>query len=146
MSWLVCAPVLELAAWGHPAFATFALALAVFVFRDGFAQRKQRLRREQAPEGSRARHVRWAPLSVLVMVGSMFGGLASSVFLRSWSPLATFHGKLGLISAVAFAVLWWLGRRLEAGKREEANRHGVLGVLTLFLAGVTGLLGISLLP
>jgi hypothetical protein len=138
--------VLELAAWGHPAFATFALGFAFFVFRDGFAQRKLRLRREPAPEGSRARHVRLAPLSVLVLVGSMVGGLASAVFLRGWSPLATFHGKLGLLSALAFAALWWLGRRLEAGKREEANRHGVLGVLALFAAGVTGLLGISLLP
>jgi hypothetical protein len=138
--------VLELTAWGHPAFATFALAMAVFAFRDGFAQRKLRLRREPAPEGSRARHVKWAPVAVLVMVGSMFGGVASAVFIRGWSPLATFHGKLGVWSVLSFAALWWLGRRLEAGQRGEANRHGVLGVLALFAAGVTALLGISLLP
>lgn len=138
--------MLELASWAHPAFAVVVLALSVFVFRDGFAQRKVRLRRQPAPEGSRARHVKWAPWSVGLMAAVAVGGVGSSVLIRGWAPLATFHGKLGVGATLAFGALWWLGRKLQAGERQVANQHGVLGVLALFAAGLTGLLGISLLP
>ena len=136
----------DLLVWGHPAFATLTLLLAFFVFRDGFLQRKQRLRREPAPPGARARHLRLAPLTVGFMVGTMVGGLGSAVGLRGWKPLGTVHGLAGVVSAALFVALYVLGRRLEAGRRDEANRHGVIGVLAVMLAGLTGVLGISLLP
>lgn len=136
----------ELAAYAHPALATVTLFFAYLVFRDGFAQRKQRLRRVTAPAGSWARHVKWAPWSVALMVASAIGGVGSAVFVREWKPLNTVHGWGGLLSTLGFVALWWLGRKLEKGQRDGANAHGVLGLLALFLAGFTGVLGISLLP
>lgn len=133
-------------AWGHPALAALTLVLAFYVFRQGFHQRVQRLRRVQAPAGSYQRHVKLAPYSVGLLVLSTLGGLGSAVALRGWKPLATFHGWLGVASAVAFVGLWLLGRKLTAGKKDLAGAHGVLGLLALFAAGLTGLLGISLLP
>lgn len=133
-------------AYGHPVMAAVTLVLAFYVFRQGFHQRIQRLRRVKAPEGSYARHVKLAPWSVALLVASSLGGLGSAVFLRGWKPLATFHGWLGLASALAFLGLWLLGRQLTAGKRQLAGSHGVLGLLAMFAAGLTGVLGISLLP
>ena len=136
----------ELLVYGHPAVATVAIVVALFVFRDGFAQRKLRLARVTPPEGSRARHIRLGPLSAALIIGASVGGLGSAIVLREWKPLGTFHGWLGLVTAALFALMWWLGRKLVAGERVFAARHGVLGLLAAFAAGVTGILGISLLP
>ncbi|MBM4778139.1 MAG: hypothetical protein GQE15_10610 [Archangiaceae bacterium] len=132
--------------YGHPALATVTLLLAWFVFRAGFHQRIQRLRRVTAPPGSLARHLKLGPLSVALFVASAIGGLGSAVFLRDMKPLATFHGILGIVSTLVFVGLWLLGRQLTSGKKHLANTHGVLGLLSLFAAGLTGVLGISLLP
>lgn len=140
------APVKELLVYGHPALAAFAILFAFVVYRDGFAQRKVRLRRVTAPEGSRARHIKLGPWSAALIIGASLGGLGSAILLRDWKPLGTFHGWLGVITAVLFALMWWLGRQLISGKKELAARHGVIGLLALFAAGVTGILGISLLP
>ena len=133
-------------AYLHPVMATVALLLAWVVFRLGFHQRTLRLRRTPAPEGSYARHVRLGPWSSGLLIASCFGGLGSAVLLRGRKPLDTFHGKLGVASALMFAALWWLGRPLARGDKTHAGRHGVLGVFSLFAAGLAGLLGISLLP
>ena len=137
---------LELLTYGHPLLATISLLLAFLVFRDGFAQRTQRLRRIQAPPEKRPRHIKLGPWSSALMLISAAGGILSAVFLRKWAPLATFHGKLGVATALVFALMWWLGRRLVAGEKELANRHGIIGLLSLFAGGLTGLLGISMLP
>lgn len=130
----------------HPAMATVALLLSWVVFRQGFHQRTQRLRRVPAPAGSYARHVKLGPWNVGLLVASAVGGVASSVAVRGWAPLATLHGKLGVVSAGLFVLMWWWGRALTSGDKSVANRHGVLGVFSLFVAGFTGVLGISLLP
>lgn len=136
----------ELLAYAHPAMAAVGLVLAFFVFRDGFAQRKKRLRRIAAPSGSRARHVKMGPWVSGLIGLSAIGGIGSTILLRKWEPLASFHGKLGVATAVLFAVMWWLGRRLIPDGGPLANRHGILGLLALFAGGLTGLLGISMLP
>lgn len=130
----------------HPVLATVALLLSWVVFRQGFHQRTQRLRRVPAPAGSYARHVKLGPWNAALLIVSALTGISTAVLVRNWSPLATFHGKLGLLSALMFGVMWWLGRRLVTGDKSVANRHGVLGVIALFIAGLTGILGISLLP
>ncbi len=132
--------------YGHPALATVTLLLAWLVFRAGFHQRIQRLRRVTAPPGSLARHLKLGPISVALFVASAIGGLGSAVFLRDMKPLATFHGILGIVSTLVFVALFLLGRQLTSGKKHLANFHGVLGLLSLFAAGLTGVLGISLLP
>jgi hypothetical protein len=136
----------DLLIYGHPLLATVSVFLAFLVYRDGFAQRKLRLRRVPPPEGSRARHVKLGPWSTALMVGSALTGLASSVWLRNWAPLDKFHGKLAVVTTLMFVIMWWLGRRLVANERQLANTHGILGVLALFAAGLTAVLGISLLP
>jgi hypothetical protein len=136
----------ELLIYGHPLLATVSLVLAFVVFRDGLAQRKQRLIRLQAPPNSRPRHLRLGPWSVGLIALSAVGGLVSAVLLRKWEALGTFHGKLGLTTTVMFLLMWWLGRRLVANDKQLAGRHGVLGLLAMFAGGLTGLLGISLLP
>ena len=136
----------ELLPYGHPLLASVSLVLAFFVFRDGFAQRKQRLTQRPAAPVTRPRHVKLGPWSSALMVASAVGGLVSTVFIRDWKLLASWHGKLGLTTALAFALMWWLGRRLRSGDKRLANRHGVLGLLALFAGGLTGLLGISMLP
>ena len=136
----------DLLIYGHPLLATVSVLLAFLVYRDGFAQRKLRLRRVQPPEGSRARHVKWGPWSTGLMVASALTGLASAVWLRNWEFLGKLHGKLALVTTLMFVIMWWLGRRLVKGERSLANTHGIIGVLSLFAAGLTAVLGISLLP
>ena len=136
----------DLLVYGHPLLATVSVFLAFLVYRDGFAQRKLRLRRIQPPEGSRARHVKLGPWSMALMIASALTGLASALWLREWKLLATFHGKLAVVTTLMFVVMWWLGRRLVAGERARANTHGVLGVVSMFAMGLAAVLGISLLP
>ncbi|MFT3713054.1 MAG: DUF4079 family protein [Archangium sp.] len=136
----------ELLVYAHPALATVAILFMFLVYRDGFAQRKLRLRKTAPPEGSRARHIKWGPWSAALIIGSALGGIASSIWLRDWRPLDRLHGWLGTFTALLFAYMWWLGRKLIRGERELAGRHGVLGLLALFAAGLTGILGISMLP
>lgn len=136
----------DLLVYGHPLVGTVSLVFAFWVFRDGFAQRRLRLSRVPAPPSSRLRHVERGPWSVVLMGSSALLGLTSAIALRDWRPLATFHGKVGLTTTLMFAVMWWLGRRLVAGEKHLAGTHGVLGLLALFAGGLTGLLGISLLP
>lgn len=136
----------DLLIYGHPLLATVSVFLAFLVYRDGFAQRKLRLRRVPAPEGSRARHVKLGPWSMALMVASALTGMASSVWLRNWEFLGKWHGRLAIVTTLMFVIMWWLGRRLVASERQLANAHGILGVLALFAAGLTAVLGISLLP
>lgn len=133
-------------AYVHPVLATVTLLLAWVVFRQGFHQRKQRLTRKPAPEGSWQRHVKLGPWSVGLYIASAVGGLGSAVVLRGWKPLGTFHGWLGLAGTLMFTGLWLLGRGLAKGDKAQAGTHGVLGLLAMFAAGLTGVLGISLLP
>ncbi len=142
----MCGVASELLIYVHPALATVTLLLAFLVFRDGFAQRKQRLRRVPAPAATRARHVKLGPVTSTLFCFSWIIGLCSAVLLRKWEPLATFHGKLALITTLLFLIMWWLGRRLVGNEKRLAGTHGVLGLLALFAGGLTGVLGISLLP
>ena len=139
-------PLRELLSYAHPLMAAVGLVLAFFVFRDGFAQRKQRLRRIGAPSGSRARHVKLGPWASGLIFLSALGGLGSTILIRKWEPLATWHGRLGVVTALVFALMWWMGRQLIPETGPLAGKHGILGLLALFAGGLTGVLGISMLP
>ncbi len=136
----------ELLIYLHPLLGTVSLLLAFLVFRDGFAQRKQRLRRIPAPASTRVRHIKLGPVTAALFCLSWIIGLCSAVLLRKWEPLATFHGKLALLTTLLFLIMWWLGRRLVANEKHLAGTHGILGLFALFAGGLTGVLGISLLP
>lgn len=132
--------------WAHPAMAAVTILLAFIVFRQGMHLRAQRLRRVPAPAGSGVRHLKLGPWSVALMVASAIGGIGSAVLLRQMKPLDSFHGWLGTVSAAAFVAQWLLGRQLSAGKKSLAQPHGIIGLLAMFAAGITGILGISMLP
>lgn len=132
--------------YGHPALATVALLLAFLVFRQGFHQRRLRLRRVTPPAGNLARHLRLGPWVVGLVVLATVGGLGSAVRLRGWKPMATTHGWVGLAAMLGFVALWLLGRAMQQGRRQLAGTHGLVGLFTLFAAGLAGVLGISLLP
>ncbi|MBL8911479.1 MAG: DUF4079 family protein [Archangium sp.] len=136
----------ELLVYAHPALAAVAILLAFIVYRDGFAQRKLRLRKITPPEGSYARHLKLAPWNAALIITAAIGGLISAVALREWKPFDTLHGWFGVTTAVLFTLMWWLGRKLIRGQKHVAERHGLIGLLALFAAGITGVLGISLLP
>ena len=68
------------------------------------------------------------------------------MWIRGWAPLETTHGKLGLLAAVDFGLVWWLGRKLLARRKELAGRHGLLAVAGLFAGGIAALLGLYHLP
>lgn len=137
---------MELLPYVHPLIGTLGLVLAFFVFRDGLAQRKQRLVGRTAPSGSRARHVVRGPWAAALIGAALVGGLGSAVFVRGWAPMDKVHGWVGAFTALLFGALWWLGRRLVRGDKRWAGVHGWLGLLALFAGGLTAVLGISLLP
>lgn len=130
----------------HPALALLTLAIGFYVFSQGLKQRDQRVKRVPAPPGSLKRHVALGPWFTLLFVLSAAGGAASAIALRGFKPLATAHGWFGLIATGLFVVLWWLGRRLLAKQKQLAATHGLLGVAGVFVAALTALLGIELLP
>lgn len=130
----------------HPALAVLGLLLAFVAYRQGLVQRAQRVKKRPAPPANLKQHVALGPLAAALMVVAVVGGLASTVLVRGWAPLATWHGRLGLVGAGLFAALWWLGRRLVRQDKSVAAAHGLLGVVGLFACGIAALLGIELLP
>lgn len=133
-------------AYLHPAIAGLTLLLGFVMLRMGLAQREQRTRKKTAPMGNLKRHATLGPWVIGLYVVSAFGGVGSAILLRGWKPLATWHGRVAVIGALGFVGVWWLGKKLLSGERAQANLHGVLGLLALFLGGISALLGISLLP
>jgi hypothetical protein len=133
-------------AWLHPAAAAATLVLCFTVLRQGLAQRRQRLRRVPAPAGSLKRHVGLGPWAVGLFLASLVGGVGSAVLLRGWAPLATWHGRLALVTGALFAAVWALGRRLVGQQRQLAGVHGALGLVAVLLGGLVAVMGITLLP
>jgi hypothetical protein len=90
--------------------------------------------------------VTFGPWFTALFVASAGLGVGSAIVLRGFKPLATAHGWFGVIATGIFSILWWLGRRLLAQEKKLAEVHGLLGVAGVFLAALTALLGIELLP
>lgn len=130
----------------HPILAGLTLALGFYLFSLGLKQRDQRVKKVPAPPGSLKRHSALGPWFTLLFVVSAVGGVGSAIVLRGFKPMATAHGWFGAIATLIFVVIWWLGRRLLAKQKQLANTHGLLGVAGVFLAALTALLGIELLP
>lgn len=132
-------------AFVHPVLVGLGFVLAVLVFNQGLKQRDQRVKRTPAPTGNRARHVAMGPWVVgLILVGAV-GGLVSTVVLRGWRPLGTWHGRLGVAATGLFTLEWVFGRRVLE-QRGSAARHGLVGLAAVAFGGLASLLGIELLP
>jgi hypothetical protein len=123
-----------------------AIALCALTLRAGLALRRSRLGRGRRTPAQRRRHLRLAkPAVVLVCVGFV-GGPLSAVWLRGWTPFASFHAWLGLLAAGLFAAAAWSGRGLEQGRSQAFDRHALLGGLGLLAAAVAAVAGFVLLP
>lgn len=129
------------------------VALAGLALRSGLALRRGRLGVAPVQPGvpprrsdQRRRHLRLAkPAVVLALLGFALG-VGSSVWLRGWEPLASFHGLVALAVAVLFTSAAVVGHRIEEGHSRAFDVHAVLGGLAVLLAAVAAVAGFSLLP
>lgn len=133
-------------AFVHPIFAAAVLLFCFLQLRSGLQLRTLRTRKVQPPPGTLKRHSRSGPWALGLFAASAVGGAGSAVVLREWTPLGTWHGRLGLAAVLLYAVVWVMGRKLLAGEKQHAHLHGVLATLALFVGGICALLGLDLLP
>jgi hypothetical protein len=122
------------------------LALAAAAFRAGLSLRRARLARRPPPAGARRRHLRVAKPAVALICVGFAAGLASAVWLRGMTPLASFHGLLGVGALALFVATWRQGTRLERGDASVRNLHAQLGAGALLVAVAAALAGFAILP
>ena len=123
-----------------------SIALAALALRAGFALRRARAAQRPAPRGARRRHLRSAKAAVVLVAIGFVGGCISAVWLRGWSPFATFHGALGAIVLALFSAAASQGWRLERGRRDARQTHALLGALAVLGAALAAIAGFVLLP
>ncbi len=124
---------------------TVCLGALFYVLRLGLKIRARRLS-GLPPEVSLLRmHLRLAkPFVVFAMLG-FAGGVASAIWLRDWGALQSFHGIAGGVVLLHFAATAWHGRAAERVEGEPGV-HGVLGLVSMLLAGLSAIAGFVLLP
>lgn len=137
-------------AYLHPVWMLCAIALALAALRSGLSLRRGRLGERSASPAERGRlrglHLRFAKFALPALyLGALFG-LCSAVWLRGWSPLASAHGMLGMLTLALFTGAAVFGRSLEAGERRFASRHGMLGLAGTLATALTFGSGFVLLP
>jgi hypothetical protein len=130
----------------HPIGAGIVIVLAFWMLQMGLVQRDQRTKKKPAPPGNLKRHSALGPWIVGGYLAAAVVGLVTTVTLRDWKPLASWHGRFALLAGAGFVYVWLNGRKLLAGEKQRANRHGVIAVIAAFIAAIAGLLGISMLP
>jgi hypothetical protein len=125
---------------------TLALGLCGVALRSGLAMRRSRRFRTQRAPGLRERHLKVAKPAVALVAVGLLGGPVSSVWLRDWEPLRTFHGWAGLAAVALFAAAALHGRRLERGRSRAFDTHALFALLAMLAAGVAFVAGFVLLP
>jgi polyferredoxin len=123
-----------------------SITLAAAALRAGFVLRRARATRRPAPRDARRRHLRLAKAAVVLVVIGFVGGCVSAVWLRGWSPFATFHGVLGALVLAFFSTAAVHGWRLERGRRDVRQTHALFGALAVLGAAVAAIAGFVLLP
>jgi hypothetical protein len=122
------------------------LLVAALTLRSGLALRRSRHGRTRRTPAQRATHLRLAkPAVALVLVGFVAGAV-SSVWLRGWDLLQTFHGAVGLVVAALFAGAAAMGCRIESGRSRAFDVHALLGGLAVLLGALAAVAGFVLLP
>ena len=108
--------------------------------------RRSRRFRTRRPPGLREKHLAFAKPAVVAVVLGFISGPISSLWLREWEPLRTFHGWIGITTAALFIAAMLLGRRLEHGRSRAFDAHALLGLLAMLAALVAFVAGFVLLP
>jgi hypothetical protein len=120
--------------------------VAALALRAGLRLRRNRVARVGRNADLLHAHLRLAK-SAVVMVGIGFlVGPLSALWLRDWTPFASFHAWLGSLTAILFAATAILGRRLERGRGRPVEAHAILAGLAVMAAAVTAVAGFILLP
>jgi hypothetical protein len=139
-------PLLQALAYAHPVIASTGILSALLVLSWGLRMRDARLRRKPPPPNLPRRHVRLAPITVWILLGAFVLGPISSVLIREWKLLHTFHGWAGLTAISSFSAAALLGRKLRVRPDRGRSLHGNLGLLAMLAAAIAAITGIQLLP
>jgi len=108
--------------------------------------RRSRRFRTRRADGMRERHVAIAKPAVAAIVLGFIGGPISSLWLRDWEPLRSFHAWIGITTAALFIAAMLIGRRLERRESRAFDAHALLGLLAMLAALVAFVAGFVLLP
>ncbi len=123
-----------------------SLGVVALALRAGLRLRRARFGREPRTPDLRRTHLRFAkPAIALICVGFLAGPI-SALWLRNWTPFATFHAWLGALAAALFIAVAIVGRRLEQHRGRPADAHAILAGLAVLAAAVAVVAGLVLLP
>ncbi len=123
-----------------------SLGVVALALRAGLRLRRARFGREPRTPDLLRTHLRLAkPAIALICVGFLAGPI-SVFWLRGWTPFATFHAWLGILTAALFVAVAIVGRRLERGRGRPVDAHAILAGLAVLAAAVAVVAGLVLLP
>lgn len=126
----------------HPAIGTVTLLFSMWILSRGLVAQ----RGIKASTVARRRHKRWAPWAFAAMVASGVSGAASTLWLRPDLTLGeTWHLVVGLGSITVMGVAGLLTRAFTRDPRLR-KVHPLIGILSVALGVLQGILGIQLLP
>jgi hypothetical protein len=125
---------------------TLAVLACGVALRSGLAMRRSRRFRTRRAPGLRERHLAVAKPAVVMIAVGLVGGPVSSVLLRGWEPLRTFHAWIGIAAVALFVAAAVHGRGIERGESKAYDRHALLALLAMLAAGVAFVAGFVLLP
>ena len=133
-------------AYVHPAWIVAATLACGVALRAGMALRRSRRFRTPRSPGLLEKHLAIAKPAVVAIVLGFIGGPISSLWLRDWEPLRSFHAWIGIAAAALFIAAMLLGRRLERRESRAFDTHALLGLLAILAALVAFVAGFVLLP
>jgi hypothetical protein len=125
---------------------TAAVLACGVALRSGMSMRRSRRFRSRRAPALREKHLAFAKPAVAAIVLGFIGGPISSLWLRDWEPLRTFHAWIGIAAGALFIAAMLMGRRLERGKSRAFDAHALLGLLAMLAALVAFVAGFVLLP
>ncbi len=120
-----------------------AVALAL---RAGLRLRRARFGRERRTPDLLRAHIAVAKPAIAVICVGFLAGPISAVWLRDWTPFATFHAWIGLLAVGLFLAVAVLGWRLERHRGRPVDAHAALAGLAVLAAAVAVVAGMVLLP
>jgi hypothetical protein len=123
-----------------------SLGVVALALKTGLRLRRARFGREPRTPDLLRVHLRFAkPAVALICVGFLAGPI-SAVWLRDWTPFATFHAWLGILAVALFLAVAFLGWRLEQRRGRPVDAHATLAGLAVLVAAVAMVAGLVLLP
>lgn len=126
----------------HPVLGTLTILFSLWILARGLTAR------QGGKSATRARrfHKRWAPWALGAMVASGISGTASTLWLRPDLTLGeTWHLAVGFLSIGLMGVTGLLTRAFTKSPSLR-NVHPFLGIASVALGFLQGILGIELLP